>query len=81
MKEASLKRTPSILISLTLCTLLAYVAPLVPPLAQLLNLQTVANANRTLKNLKMTETRTKSLSKSTVCAQVSSMTQYSMRCW
>ena len=31
-----------------------------------LGLQPVVNANRTLKNLKMIETRTKSLSKSTV---------------
>ena len=43
-----------------------------------LGLQPVANANRTLKNLKMIETQTKSLSKWTVCAQVSSMTQYSI---
>jgi hypothetical protein len=47
----------------------------------LVNLQTVVNANRTPKSSTMIETRTKSLSKSTACAQASSMTQYSMRCW
>jgi hypothetical protein len=66
----------SILITLTPR---ATLAPLVPPRAQLLNLQTVANANQTPKNLTMFETRTKSFSKSTVCAQVTLMTQCSMR--
>jgi hypothetical protein len=76
------RKALSKLITLTLLfAILAPLSPLVPPLAQLLVLQTVANANRTLKNLKTIETRTKNLSKSTVCAQVSSMTQYSMRRW
>ena len=75
-----IKTALSILITLILCAIPAPLASLVPPLVQLLNLQTVVNANRTPKNLKTIETRTKSLSKSTVCVQVSSMTQYSMRC-
>ena len=47
----------SILINPTPCTIQAYGAPLVPPLAQLLHLQTVVNTNRTPKNVKMIETQ------------------------
>lgn len=66
----------------TIPTLGVALAPALEPLlTQILDLHTPMNANRTPKNLKMIETRTRSLSRSTVFAQVSSTTRYSMTYW